>query len=150
MISNVFRHPFPTEKAEADLAVLQESGDGWIDSLEADSAGLGEAFDTSLLLAKGRCLLDPQGSFLPTWAAWVNSMQIASAMFASTTTAEDHVQCRIAHKDRTLQATEAPPSSSPRRLVLVRRSREGRNPHRLTGSAEAPTGPGVRRQPVLR
>lgn len=93
------------EKAEAGLAVLEGSTEAWIDSLEADSTGLGEAFDTSLLLAKGHCLLDPQGAAFPTWDAWVNSMQIASAIFASATTTEDHVQCRIAHKDRTIQTT---------------------------------------------
>lgn len=53
MVSIIPRHPFPTENAEAGLAVLQESVDGWIDGLEADSTGLGEAFDTSLMLAKG-------------------------------------------------------------------------------------------------
>ncbi|MFI6863468.1 hypothetical protein ACIBKZ_26845 [Streptomyces sp. NPDC050421] len=65
MITNVSRHPFPTENAEAGCAVLQESADGWIDSLEADSTSPGEAFDTSLLLAKGHCLLDPQEAAFP-------------------------------------------------------------------------------------
>lgn len=105
MASIVPRHPFPTENAQAGLAVLQESAEGWIDGLEADSTGLGEAFDTSLMLAKGHCLLDPRGSLFPTWDAWVNAMQIASAIFAAATATEGGVECRIAHKDRTLQAT---------------------------------------------
>ncbi|MFF1839008.1 immunity 49 family protein [Streptomyces sp. NPDC058231] len=105
MVSIIPRHPFPTGNAEAGLAVLQESAVGWIDGLEADSTGLGEAFDTSLMLANGHCLLDPRGSIFPTWDAWVNAMQIGSAVFAAANTTEGHVQCHIAHKDRTLQAT---------------------------------------------
>ncbi|WP_405750864.1 immunity 49 family protein [Streptomyces sp. NBC_00012] len=57
------------------------------------------------MLAKGHCLLDPRGSIFPTWDAWVNAMQIGSAVFAAVTATEGHVQCRIAHTDRTLQAT---------------------------------------------
>jgi hypothetical protein len=99
------RHPFPTGNAEAGLAVLQESAEEWIDGLEDDSTGLGEALDTALMLAKGRCLLDPKGSIYPTWDAWVTVMQVGSAVFAAATTAEDRVRCRIAHQDRTLAAT---------------------------------------------
>ncbi|GGV97124.1 hypothetical protein GCM10015535_67870 [Streptomyces gelaticus] len=113
MVSIIPRHPFPTEHAEGGIAVLQESADGWIDGLEADSTGLGEALDTCLMLAKAHCLLDPRGSIFPTWNAWVNAMQLGSAVFAAATTTEGHVQCRIAHKDRTLQATGPQPYVAP-------------------------------------
>lgn len=105
MVSIIARHPFPTGNAEAGLAVLQESAEGWIDGLESDSSGLGEALDTSLMLAKAHCLLNPRASIFPTWDAWVNAMQVGSAVFVAATTPEGHVQCRIAHKDRTLEAT---------------------------------------------
>ncbi|MFD6968333.1 immunity 49 family protein [Streptomyces sp. NPDC059979] len=105
MVSIITRHSFPTEHAEAGLAVLQESAERWINGLEGDSSGLGEALDTTLMLAKARCLLDPRASIYPTWDAWVNAMQVGSAVFAAATTTEDHVQRRIAHKDRTLGAT---------------------------------------------
>nr|WSZ97456.1 immunity 49 family protein [Streptomyces sp. NBC_00857] len=105
MVSVIPRHPFPTENAEAALAVLKESAEGWIGGLEAESTGLGEALDTTLMVAKVRCLTDPRGSIFPTWDAWVDAMQVGSAVFAAATTAEDHVQCRIAHEDRTLRAT---------------------------------------------
>lgn len=113
MVSIIPRHPFPTEHAEGGIAVLQESADRWIDGLEADSTGLGEAFGTCITLAKAHCLLDPRGSIFPTWNAWVNAMQLGSAAFAAATTTESHVQCRIAHKDRTLQATGPQPYVAP-------------------------------------
>ncbi|MFJ2898923.1 immunity 49 family protein [Streptomyces sp. NPDC087218] len=113
MVSIIPRHPFPTEHAEAGLAVLQESADRWIDGLEADSTGLGEAFGTCITLAKAHCLLNPRGSLFPTWNAWVNAMQLGSAVFAAATTAESHVQCRIAHKDRTLRAAGPQPYVGP-------------------------------------
>jgi len=99
------RHPLPTEKAEEGIAVLQESAEELIDGLEEDSTELGDAQRTTLTLAKTRCLLDPRAAIFPTWDAWVNAMQVGSAVFAAATTTEGHVRCRIAHKDRTLQAT---------------------------------------------
>ncbi|MFI9064686.1 immunity 49 family protein [Streptomyces sp. NPDC053429] len=105
MVAIIPRHPFPTGNAEAGVAVLQESAEGWIDGLEGDSTGLGEALDTTLMLAKAHCLMDPKGEIYPTWDAWVNAMQVGSAVFAAATATSDHVQCRIAHKDRTLAAT---------------------------------------------
>ncbi|MGW7364316.1 immunity 49 family protein [Streptomyces sp. NPDC054841] len=105
MVSIIPRHPFPTGNAEAGLAVLQENAKELIDGLEADSADLGDALGTTLTLAEAHCLMDPRASIFPTWDAWVNAMQVSSAVFAAATTAEDHVQCRIAHKDRILQAT---------------------------------------------
>lgn len=105
MVSNIPRHPVPTGNAEEGLAVLQDNAQRLIDGLEADSTDLGDALDDTLLLAKGRCLLDPRAALFPTWDAWVTAMQVGSATFAAATTAEEHVRCRIAHKDRTLQAT---------------------------------------------
>ncbi|MFF4587134.1 immunity 49 family protein [Streptomyces sp. NPDC000345] len=105
MVANITRPPLPTGNAEEGLAVLQENAEELIEGLEADSTDLGDAQSTTLILAQSRCLLDPRGSIYPTWDAWVTAMQVGSAVFAAATTAEDHVQCRIAHKDRTLQAT---------------------------------------------
>ncbi|MFE9850606.1 immunity 49 family protein [Streptomyces sp. NPDC005576] len=105
MVSVIPRHPFPTENAEVALAVLKESAEGWIGGLESDSTGLGEALESALMVAKVRCLTDPRGSSFPTWDAWVDAMQVGSAMFAAATATEGQVQCRIAHKDRTLRAT---------------------------------------------
>lgn len=105
MVSIIPRHPFPTENAEAGLAVLQKNAKKLIDGLEEHSTRLGDAQQIALTLAKSHCLLDPRAAIFPTWDAWVNAMQISSAVFAAATTAEDHVQCRIDHKERTLQAT---------------------------------------------
>ncbi|MFE7612495.1 immunity 49 family protein [Streptomyces celluloflavus] len=99
------RHPFPTGDAEAGLAVLREEAQELIDGLEADSTELGDTQRITLTLAQSRCLLDPRASVFPTWDAWVNAMQVSSVVFAAATTTEEHVQCRIAHKDRTLRAT---------------------------------------------
>ncbi|MER6250007.1 immunity 49 family protein [Streptomyces sp. NPDC001584] len=113
MVSIIPRHPFPTGNAEAGLAVLQQSAEGWIGRLEGRSTALGEALDTALTLAKAHCLMDPRGAIFPTWDAWVNAMQIGSAVFAAATTTEEQVQCRIAHEDRTLQATGLQPYVTP-------------------------------------
>ncbi|MCM3262917.1 immunity 49 family protein [Streptomyces thermoviolaceus] len=105
MVSTIPRHPFPTENTEEGLALLRETAQEEIDALEESSTGLGDAFQTSLILAHSHCLLDPRAAIFPTWDAWVTAMQVGSAVFAAATTTEPHVQCRIAHKDRTLQAT---------------------------------------------
>jgi hypothetical protein len=101
------RHPFPTEHAEEGLAVLQKNMKNLIDGLEERSTRLGDAQRVALTLAKSHCLLDPRAAIYPTWDAWVTAMQVGSAVFAAATTAESHVQCRIAHKDHILQATGA-------------------------------------------
>jgi hypothetical protein len=105
LVSTIPRHPFPTGNAEEGLAVLQGNAQALIGGLEANSANLGDALSTTLTLAEAHCLMDPRGSIYPTWDAWVNAMQVGSAVFAAATTTEDQVQCRIAHKERTLQAT---------------------------------------------
>ncbi|KOG32993.1 immunity 49 family protein [Streptomyces resistomycificus] len=85
--------------------MLQENALELIDGLEERSTRLGDAQRLTLTLAQSRCLLDPRGAIFPTWDAWVNAMQVGSAVFAAATTSEERVQCRIAHKDRTLHAT---------------------------------------------
>ncbi|WP_039938858.1 immunity 49 family protein, partial [Streptomyces himastatinicus] len=109
MVSIVSRHPFPTGNAAAGLAVLQENSSELIEGLEADSSDLGDALSTTLTLAEGHFLLDPIGQDLPTWLSWVSAMQLGSAVFAAATTTEPTVTCRIADKDRTLQATGVQP-----------------------------------------
>ncbi|WP_237502579.1 immunity 49 family protein [Streptomyces sp. SID8374] len=49
--------------------------------------------------------MDTEFSRLPTWQAWVNAMQVGSATFATAMGPESDVRCRIAEKDRVLQAT---------------------------------------------
>ncbi|MGW1099230.1 immunity 49 family protein [Streptomyces sp. NPDC002455] len=105
MAFQISRPSLPTEKAEAGIAVLQASAQKLVDGLETDSTDLGRAQRTTLTLAQSHCLLDPRASLFPTWDAWVTAMQVSSAVFAAATTSEDHVRCRIAHEDRTLQAT---------------------------------------------
>jgi hypothetical protein len=95
----------PTENAEEGLAVLQENSQDLIDGLEERSTRLGDTQRITLTLAQSRCLLDPRASIFPTWDAWANAMQVGSAVFAAATTTEGHVQCRIVHKDRMLEAT---------------------------------------------
>ncbi|MFJ3832067.1 immunity 49 family protein [Streptomyces sp. NPDC090046] len=85
--------------------MLQEDADELIEGLEERVTRLGDALTTTLVLAKGRCLLDPQAAFFPTWDAWVKAMQVGAAVFATAAPPGETVQCRIAHKDRTLQTT---------------------------------------------
>ncbi|WP_369197160.1 immunity 49 family protein [Streptomyces djakartensis] len=95
----------PTGNADEGLAVLQENAQELLDGLEEDSTGLGDALSTTVTLAQAHCLMDPRAAIFPTWDAWVTAMQVGSAVFATATATEGNVQCRIAHKDRTLRAT---------------------------------------------
>jgi hypothetical protein len=63
------------------------------------------ALSTSLTAANTHCALDPSADKLETWEAFVAAMQVGSALFASATAAEGTVECRIANKMRTIQAT---------------------------------------------
>ncbi|MQS12815.1 immunity 49 family protein [Streptomyces kaniharaensis] len=113
MATTVSRHPFLTGKAEEGLAALQKNALRLIDGLEDGSTDLGDALRLTVTLATTHCLLDPEGSRLPTWESWVNAMQVGSAVFAAATTADEHVQCRIADQDRTLRATGMRPYVNP-------------------------------------
>lgn len=105
MVSIIPRTPLPTGNAEEGLAVLQENTRQLIAGLEERSTRLGDAQRVTLTLAQSRCLIDPRAAEFPSWDAWVTAMQVGSAVFAAATTTDDQVQCRIAHKDLTLQAT---------------------------------------------
>ncbi|WP_239475941.1 immunity 49 family protein [Streptomyces sp. CS090A] len=113
MTVTISRHPFPTENAAAGLSVLENSTESLIDGLEVDSTRLGDAFQLSLTLAKSRCLLDPEASNLSTWQAWVNAMQVGSATFVATMAREGEIRCRIAEKERVLEATGPQRYSNP-------------------------------------
>ncbi|GGR50158.1 hypothetical protein GCM10010219_64350 [Streptomyces netropsis] len=63
------------------------------------------AFHSSLLAANTHLAVNSDASLLPTWEAVTSAMQIGSALFASATAAEETVECRIAGKVRTIQAT---------------------------------------------
>ncbi|MGW2256158.1 immunity 49 family protein [Kitasatospora sp. NPDC001660] len=113
MTTHIPRHDFPTGNAEQGLALLQKNAQALIDGLEDDSTDLGDALRLTVTLAKSHCLPDTEGSHLPTWESWVNAMQVGSAVFAAATTTEEHVQCRIADKDRVLRATGVLPYVNP-------------------------------------
>lgn len=105
MVSTITRHSFPTQHAEEGIAVLREDAEELIEGLEERTTRLGEALNTTLTLAKGHCLLDPRAAIFPTWDAWVTAMQVGSAVFTTVGSIGETVQCRIAHKDRTLKTT---------------------------------------------
>ncbi|MFE2166702.1 immunity 49 family protein [Streptomyces sp. NPDC059447] len=115
----VLRHPFPAENAEAGLALLEGRAETWIGRLEGRPTALGSALSSTLLVAQARCLMDPRAAIYPTWDAWVTAMQVGSAVFAAATTTETHVQCRIAHKDLTLEATGPQPYVTPAAWVTA-------------------------------
>ncbi|MFC9229413.1 hypothetical protein ACFTZI_10670 [Streptomyces decoyicus] len=65
--------------------MLQENAQELIDGLEAGTANLGDALGTTVTLAEAHCLMDPRAAIFPTWGAWVNAMQVGSALFAAAT-----------------------------------------------------------------
>ncbi|POX41709.1 hypothetical protein C3486_08505 [Streptomyces sp. Ru73] len=62
------------------------------------------AFRTALLHVEARCTLDPRAAALETWEAVVTAMQLGSALYEVTGTAEGTVECRIDREMRTLPA----------------------------------------------
>ncbi|MFB7413962.1 immunity 49 family protein [Streptomyces sp. NPDC056121] len=77
--------------------------------LPQSPAVFGEAFAASLALSHVRCASDPDGGALETWEAWVGAMQVGSALFATTTSRESSVACRIGHDVVTLPVTGPAP-----------------------------------------
>ncbi|WP_274562590.1 immunity 49 family protein [Streptomyces spiramyceticus] len=108
----VTRHEFDTTKSARHEEVLHTILHRRIDELEeSPRLGFGEelsaAMSSAVSEASCRCALDPTASKVETWEAFVTAMQLGSALFASATATGDSVQCRIAHKMRTIPATGA-------------------------------------------
>ncbi|MGC8919112.1 DUF5753 domain-containing protein [Streptomyces sp. PG2] len=110
MASIIPRHPFPTGNAEAGLAVLQENAQQLIDGLEEGSTNPGDALSTTLTLAEAHCLMDPRAAIFPTWDAWVDAMQIGSALFACRVPQPppSEVELRVEHRMRRRVIIERP------------------------------------------
>ncbi|MFD7237513.1 immunity 49 family protein [Streptomyces syringium] len=98
------RHDFPLNDAERRLGKLDEFAGKRIDSLERSSRSFNLALDASLTAAYTRCAVDPKVETYPTWDAFVSAMQVGSALYVAATTTEQTVECRIAHRMRTIQA----------------------------------------------
>jgi hypothetical protein len=81
LVSVIPRHPFPTEHAEGGIAVLQKTADGWIEGLEADSTGLGEALDperdriTALCRVPLSLLRENGARYKEFDYAWIDALQ---------------------------------------------------------------------------
>lgn len=110
LASIIPRHPFPTGNAEAGLAVLQENAQQLIDGLEEGSTNPGDALSTTLTLAEAHCLMDPRAAIFPTWDAWVDAMQIGSALFACRVPQPppSEVELRVEHRMRRRVIIERP------------------------------------------
>ncbi|EMF56692.1 immunity 49 family protein [Streptomyces bottropensis] len=67
----------------------------------------GLTFSSALSTAELHCLHDPTADKSETWEAWVAALQIGSALFSAASTTEASVECRIAHKMRTIPAIGA-------------------------------------------
>ncbi|MCC9738649.1 immunity 49 family protein [Streptomyces sp. MNU89] len=108
MALTVSRHTIPAAHAEAGVAALRRRAEERIDGLEGDPRGFNRAMSLAVTSAEAHCLLDPRAAKLETWEAWVAAMQVGSALFAAATAEPDAVvECRIAHKVRTIPATGA-------------------------------------------
>ncbi|MDX3693560.1 immunity 49 family protein [Streptomyces europaeiscabiei] len=93
----------PTDFIEsADRRLLEE-----IEVLSEHPEMFGLIFSSALSKAALHCLHDATADKSETWEAWVAAMQIGSALFVAATTNEDSVECRIAHKARTIPAIGA-------------------------------------------
>ncbi|MEU8487480.1 immunity 49 family protein [Streptomyces sp. NPDC048641] len=77
--------------------------------LPQSPAAFGDAFAAALTLSHVRCASDPDGGALETWEAWVGAMQVGSALFATTTSRESTVDCRLGDDVVTLPVTGPAP-----------------------------------------
>ncbi|GGP75696.1 immunity 49 family protein [Streptomyces abikoensis] len=105
MAVTVPRHRFPADDAAERAQRLDAGVQSKIAALEGSPRGFNMAFHSSLLAANTHLAVNPDASLLPTWEAVVTAMQIGSALFASATATGETVECRIAHKVRTIRAT---------------------------------------------
>ncbi|UUU32855.1 immunity 49 family protein [Streptomyces sp. CA-210063] len=93
----------PTDFIEsADRRLLEE-----IEVLSEHPEMFGLIFSSALSKAALHCLHDATADKSETWEAWVAAMQVGSALFEAATTDQESVECRIAHKARTIQAIGA-------------------------------------------
>lgn len=105
MVVTVPRHGFPVGDAARRAEQLDASVKRKIEALEEVPRGFNMAFHSSLLSANTHLALNADASLLPTWEAVATAMQIGSALFVAATTTEETVECRIAHRVRTIPAT---------------------------------------------
>ncbi|WP_338932043.1 immunity 49 family protein [Streptomyces netropsis] len=104
MTVTVSRHEFPADDVERRVGELDEFVGSMIDSLEMSPSSFSLTLDTSLTAAYTRCATDPKVEMFSTWDAFVSAMQVGSALYVAATATEQAVECRIAHKTRTIQA----------------------------------------------
>ncbi|MEV5948972.1 immunity 49 family protein [Streptomyces sp. NPDC051993] len=109
MTFSVSRHEFPAADAEHRAQLLDKSVRRRIETLEEEPDNFSLTLNTSVLAAQTHCGGDPRAALLPTWEAWVTAMQVGSALFASATSTEDAVECRIADQVRTIPVTGPQP-----------------------------------------
>ncbi|MGK5530598.1 immunity 49 family protein [Streptomyces sp. URMC 129] len=106
MATRVTRHAFPAVgDAACFLRLLGESTVEDVERLSESPRSFSLTFGSAVSTAMAHCLHDPEADKFETWDAWVTAMQIGSALFASAAATEGTVQCRIAHKTRTIPAT---------------------------------------------
>ncbi|MFF7264970.1 immunity 49 family protein [Streptomyces sp. NPDC008159] len=105
------RVPREDEPPSEDPTSFIESSDrGLLEDVEELSEYpelFGLTFSSALSTAQLHCLHDATADKSETWEAWVTAMQVGSALFAAATTAEESVECRIAHEKRTIPAIGA-------------------------------------------
>ncbi|WP_238153676.1 immunity 49 family protein [Streptomyces xinghaiensis] len=106
MAVTVPRHDFPRTHMARALEVLTEGAEEVLAELEEHPSVFNSALSSAMVVAQVRCAGDPRAAKLETWEAWTAAMQVGSAMFAAAVAPEgSSVECRIAHKMRSIPAT---------------------------------------------
>ncbi|MFF6824064.1 Imm49 family immunity protein [Streptomyces longwoodensis] len=104
MTITIPRHGAPSPEDEPYADGLGEDLAESLERLERSPGSIDFTFDTALLHLQARCAPDPRAAKLETWEAVVTALQLGSAMFTATGVSEGTVQCRIAHRMRTIPA----------------------------------------------
>ena len=104
MTVQVTRHgEVATDETYANI--LLESVTEGIERLERSPRMFEAERNTAALHACARLALNPSGSRIESWEAFVRAMQVSSAMFTVADSTEGTVECRIDHKMRSIPAT---------------------------------------------
>ncbi|MER7175185.1 immunity 49 family protein [Streptomyces mesophilus] len=95
MVTSVSRHDFRTDNAAEAMAPIVRSAVRAVERMEGSEISRSRALTATLTAAKWHCVADPDAAKIDTWYAWVQAMQVGSALFTSATATEGPVACRI-------------------------------------------------------
>ncbi|WP_369251047.1 Imm49 family immunity protein [Streptomyces sp. R41] len=100
-------HEIPTAHAADGIEFLAEDTQELIGKIGRTPDGLDTAFKASSTLSRTRGGLDPEAEEFDTWASYVTSMQLGSALFAAAAADEPAIEYQIDRQLRSIPTAGA-------------------------------------------